>query len=399
MERSKAKIWLSESDEGRYRGPTRASSCRLAQNGRAKDAHRGRSRCAVRSDRPSRVRTSRNAVRCTLQSHEARSDRWGRVNRSKACVAQQPVGRHRSVRLFQLGFSGLYTARRERSRPVPVRPQGWDGGAEPAAGFVRVSRVSPDGKRLAFETTMEKRQSSRFTSCRARARSVGSPSAGTIGSPSGPPTANASPSNRIAKVIRPLFWQSVDGGAVQRLTKPDPGTAHVPESWSPAGDTLLFSATKGSATSLWTLSGPNRKVMPFADVEFRRTRPIRCFHRMAVGWPIRPENQAKRMAPRTSSHSRPAARSYQDSPRGRPLWSRDGKELFYIPTPTQLMVVTVGPNRAGRSRVPVDVPRGFGVSSPTTPRTFDILPDAGSWASDLWSEPKRIRAGRRFTSC
>ena len=42
-----------------------------------------------------------------------------------------------------------------------------------------------------------------------------------------------------------IFWQPAIGGTAERLTKPDPGTSHMPESWSPDGNVLLFSATKG----------------------------------------------------------------------------------------------------------------------------------------------------------
>ena len=41
-----------------------------------------------------------------------------------------------------------------------------------------------------------------------------------------------------------MFWQPADGGTAERLTTPDAGTSHVPESWSPDGEVLLFSATK-----------------------------------------------------------------------------------------------------------------------------------------------------------
>ena len=63
-----------------------------------------------------------------------------------------------------------------------------------------------------------------------------------------------------------IFWQSADGGAAERLTKPEQGGSHAPESWSPKGDTLLFSVTKGSDVSLWTFSLQDRKATPFGDV-------------------------------------------------------------------------------------------------------------------------------------
>ena len=59
------------------------------------------------------------------------------------------------------------------------------------------------------------------------------------------------------------IWQSVEGGAAVRLTKPEPGTSHVPESWSPQHNTLLFSVTKGADVSLWTYSLQNRASTPF----------------------------------------------------------------------------------------------------------------------------------------
>lgn len=64
-----------------------------------------------------------------------------------------------------------------------------------------------------------------------------------------------------------VFWQPAAGGTAERLTTADPGTSHTPESWSPDGDVLLFSATKGSISSLWTFSIKDRKATPFGDVK------------------------------------------------------------------------------------------------------------------------------------
>ena len=64
-----------------------------------------------------------------------------------------------------------------------------------------------------------------------------------------------------------MCWQPADGGTAERLTTPDRGTSHVPESWSPDGEVLLFSATKDSVSSLWTFSLRDRKATPFSDVK------------------------------------------------------------------------------------------------------------------------------------
>jgi Tol biopolymer transport system component len=61
-----------------------------------------------------------------------------------------------------------------------------------------------------------------------------------------------------------IFWQRADGTTpAERLTKPDKDTAHVPESWSPDGKTLLFSVAKGSSYSVEALSLPDKKVTSF----------------------------------------------------------------------------------------------------------------------------------------
>ena len=70
---------------------------------------------------------------------------------------------------------------------------------------------------------------------------------------------SASRFNPTDRAISAIFWQPADGGTAERLTTPDPGTSHTPESWSPDGKVLLFSATKGPISSLWTFSLKDRK--------------------------------------------------------------------------------------------------------------------------------------------
>jgi serine/threonine-protein kinase len=69
-----------------------------------------------------------------------------------------------------------------------------------------------------------------------------------------------------------IYSQSADiSGDATRLTKPEPGTVHIPESWSPEDDTLLFTVTKDSIISLWTLSLRDQKIAEFGGV--RSTTP------------------------------------------------------------------------------------------------------------------------------
>ena len=65
-----------------------------------------------------------------------------------------------------------------------------------------------------------------------------------------------------------IFWQRADGTtAAERLTKPDKDTAHVPESWSPDGKTLLFSVAKGSSYAVAAFSLTDKKVTPFGGIQ------------------------------------------------------------------------------------------------------------------------------------
>ena len=62
---------------------------------------------------------------------------------------------------------------------------------------------------------------------------------------------------------RAIFWQPVDGGTAERLTRPEPGTSHVPESWAPREDVFLFSVTKGFGINPLDLFGSRSEGVAF----------------------------------------------------------------------------------------------------------------------------------------
>ena len=80
---------------------------------------------------------------------------------------------------------------------------------------------------------------------------------------------------------RAIFWQPAEGGAAERLTRPEPGTFHTPESWSSSADVLLFSITKELETTLWTLSLRDRKASRFGDVT-----SVGVPTNAVAGWPL-----------------------------------------------------------------------------------------------------------------
>ena len=71
----------------------------------------------------------------------------------------------------------------------------------------------------------------------------------------------------------------------------------------------------------------------------------------------------------------PTGAKYQIAQGGRPLWSRDGRELFFVPAPSRFMAVTINASPTFTFTNPVTVPRGFGVAIPGSPRTFDMMAD------------------------
>ena len=59
-----------------------------------------------------------------------------------------------------------------------------------------------------------------------------------------------------------IFWQRADGTApAERLTKPEKGTAHVPASWSPQDETLLFTVVPSNTPDLPGYKGKNPKTL------------------------------------------------------------------------------------------------------------------------------------------
>ena len=107
----------------------------------------------------------------------------------------------------------------------------------------------------------------------------------------------------------------------------------------------------------------------------------------------------------SSSRSRPPGGSiWSRSRAGGPLWSRDGKELFYVPAPGRLRVAAVKTAPIFTVTKEVDVPRGFGGATPIEPRTFDIMPDGRIVGRRQGRpEPRRIAGAAssfsRFKSC
>jgi hypothetical protein len=139
---------------------------------------------------------------------------------------------------------------------------------------------------------------------------------------------------------------------------------------------LLFSETKGIISSLWTLSVKDRKATLFGEVK-SSALPTNAMFSPDGRWVVYQTGQPG--ATEGTLYAEPfpptGEKHLISQQGGRPLWSRDGKELFFVPGPGGFQVVAVKTTPVFTVTIPVDVPRGFVTASPTEPRTFDIMPD------------------------
>jgi serine/threonine-protein kinase len=170
-----------------------------------------------------------------------------------------------------------------------------------------------------------------------------------------------------------LFWQFVDGPTrPERLTKAEPATEHIPESWSPDARHLLFRVNARSKRFVMIVSFADKKIAPFLDEGgFSAFSPdgkwVAYTHKEGTSFPLVvqpfPATEAKYQVWATASHS---------------LWSRDGKELFANTGPPyrfEAVTVTTQPTIAFSRPVTANFGRGNMVGNGPQVRNFDIMPD------------------------
>jgi eukaryotic-like serine/threonine-protein kinase len=171
---------------------------------------------------------------------------------------------------------------------------------------------------------------------------------------------------------RAIFWQRADGnGTAERLTKPEAGAEHVPQSWSSDGKQLFLTSTLGPDNTLLIYSLADKRAVPFSDVKTpdHLTAALSpdgrwvAYNNLSLGGVF--------VQPYPATGAR-----YNVGVGIHPFWSPDGTELFMSPRGRfQSVKITTRP--AFGFAPPVDMPRNraFINRGPNFERDSDITPD------------------------
>jgi serine/threonine-protein kinase len=172
-----------------------------------------------------------------------------------------------------------------------------------------------------------------------------------------------------------IFRQRTDGvGPAERLTKAGKDEAHIPDSWSSVTETLSYTVVKGPRGSVWTYSLRDKTATAFAD------DPASSIARSVFSpdgrW-LAYHSVSDTVTPAVFVQAFPTGPKYPVSTgtAHSPLWSRDGRELFYIYAPARLASVRIMTTPTFSAGSPVLEPMPVGDLSPGVPRMYDETPD------------------------
>jgi eukaryotic-like serine/threonine-protein kinase len=256
-----------------------------------------------------------------------------------------------------------------------------------APGPYQHPRVSPDGKRIAFETNDGKDANVWILD---------------VAGGSSPRRLTFEGKNRFPIWSRDgqwvafqsdregdlgIFRQRVEGtqGTVERLTTAPAETSHAPESWSPTSDLLTYSITKGREASLGVLSLNDRKTTALSGIEKTTTWPNATFSPDGrwLAYSSRPLGQTRNTI-YVEPFPQTGVKFQVTTADGHfPAWSPDGRELFFLdpsrPANGRVGLVAVKINARPDLAVGdvVQIPRAFYVTAPGIgrTRTYDVMPD------------------------
>jgi Tol biopolymer transport system component len=189
-----------------------------------------------------------------------------------------------------------------------------------------------------------------------------------------------------------IYQQPADGGAAMRLTKAGANIDHIPDAWSADGRNILFEEHKDGRYTLRSLSMADGKISNIGDIQGS----------LYLNVALSPDGRW--IAYRTSSGGASAVSVQPLPPTGakyligngvHPVWSHDGKTLYFRQLTTQELTATQINTQSGFS---FTTPEILSVNFPdrssnATLRNHDILPDGrfvGVVLTGSQSGPDRI---------
>jgi serine/threonine-protein kinase len=265
------------------------------------------------------------------------------------------------------GFALAFIDRDGAVKPLDLSPKPY--------GF---PRVSPDGKRIAVQTMDDNIIWIYDLSGTTAMRKL------TFGGMNRFPLWSAN-GERIAfqsdrEGDAGIFWQRADGtGPAERLTKAEPGVSHIPDSWSPDGQTLSFTVVKGNESSIWIYSLREKKAAVFEQAAGKLVE--RSMFAPDGLWLAYQSNESgSNLQREIFVQPFPAnGTKYQvskgDGNNYSPLWSPDEKDLFYSKGGPGVVSAQIATKPTFTFGNPISIPLPARMSGIANPRNYDITPD------------------------
>lgn len=168
-----------------------------------------------------------------------------------------------------------------------------------------------------------------------------------------------------------LHWIAADGsGGVERLSTSR--YQQRPNAWTPDGKTLIYEfRTPEGGDDLWTLELDGRKEKPLIATRFNESSAALS---PAGSWMAFASDQSGRLEVYLTRFPSAEGRIQVSTEEGRnPVWSPDGRRLYYRRRDGAIMSVDVGAGSPPALSRPVEVVRL--PPAPPTRGKFDVMPD------------------------
>jgi len=192
-----------------------------------------------------------------------------------------------------------------------------------------------------------------------------------------------------------IFWQREDGASpAERLTKPEQGLGHIPESWSPDGKQLLFVITKGAESSVAVWSQQDRTSSRYGDLQSVYFAITPTFSPDGK-WVAYTQANTTNASAQTFLQPFPATSAKYLVHEGvHPLWTPDGKGIFIKPPPGQpLVLVPVTTQPSVMFGNPESIPKwSYRIRGPNIEREQDITHDGKYFVGVVDAAPTRAQA-------